>query len=519
MSPHSESDKTPAAVQMADDTSQSPRGLTGYSLTVDLNNPMGNLVSPTAPPVSAEAGPEPVGVTVGKKKKKKKSKGKSKNKAALPSGFEENFADAPMTPAEYAEETNHVYHPSRNFTERIESCLHRYRARRRFDALRKDIFDKYLSLGGIDTSPKQFTGGVDQLKIEEMNANEIATVTGTDAVGRDKDDAGKEGSAWVVDFEAIAKCFFSSRVPYYFDLETPEQMAQCVRIIRNFLNYLLYHNVCPEFKDQINAARTICDIADHELPATKQFSMIGPGDFNIACSTVYQGHYHGTYESTRTWAKDPDFMVGMSNEQATKVISAALAAYGTKDQIQHIKDGKPVFVTDISSPTATFEITSIHPADSHVRELYATNFTDLKPLGRIRARDWVRPYGQEEDMTDDEGEDDGHKKPIMNGSKQKQKEVVKEYEFFLEDPDLLENCFVGMKIEATIRKLNIGVGFFDALVGCFASFYINLPNEMMNGWREPQAIVGGKGGRDLEIDGVEEDEEENAGGVAVDGND
>lgn len=52
-----------------------------------------------------------------------------------------------------------------------------------------------------------FTGGIDRLKLEEMNADEIATVTGTDSVGRDKDMAGKEGSAWVVDFEAIAKCF------------------------------------------------------------------------------------------------------------------------------------------------------------------------------------------------------------------------------------------------------------------------------------------------------------------------
>lgn len=79
MSPHSESE-TPAA-PMADDTTPSPRGLTGYSLLVDVNNPAENAISQMAPPVNAGSGQEAAGVAVGTKKKKKKSKGKSKNKA------------------------------------------------------------------------------------------------------------------------------------------------------------------------------------------------------------------------------------------------------------------------------------------------------------------------------------------------------------------------------------------------------------------------------------------------------
>lgn len=52
-----------------------------------------------------------------------------------------------------------------------------------------------------------FSGGVDQHKLEDMKADEIVTITGTDSVGRDKETAGQEGSAWVVDFEAVAKCY------------------------------------------------------------------------------------------------------------------------------------------------------------------------------------------------------------------------------------------------------------------------------------------------------------------------
>ena len=90
---------------------------------------------------------------------------------------------------------------------RIEACIQRYRAKRRFDSHRRDLFDKYLSLGGIDTGPKMFSGGLDPKTIDGMNAQEIATMTATDYVGRDKSGAGMLGqkSEWVVDFEGVAK--------------------------------------------------------------------------------------------------------------------------------------------------------------------------------------------------------------------------------------------------------------------------------------------------------------------------
>ena len=91
---------------------------------------------------------------------------------------------------------------------RIEACIQRYKAKRRFDSHRKDLFDKYLSLGGIETGPKMFGGGLDAKAIDDMDAQEIATMTATDYVGKDKSSMGTSGqqnSEWVVDFEAVAK--------------------------------------------------------------------------------------------------------------------------------------------------------------------------------------------------------------------------------------------------------------------------------------------------------------------------
>jgi hypothetical protein len=91
---------------------------------------------------------------------------------------------------------------------RIESCIQRYRARRRFDSERKDVFDKYLTLGGIDTGPKMFGGGLDPDTLAERDAGQISDLAAIDSVGRDKHDASTGASdMWTVDFVAVTKCF------------------------------------------------------------------------------------------------------------------------------------------------------------------------------------------------------------------------------------------------------------------------------------------------------------------------
>lgn len=280
-------------------------------------------------------------------------------------------------------------------------------------------------------------------------------------------------------------------------------MARCVAVVRNFLNYLLYHNVCPEYTNQVNAARAVCDLAAREVPATKLFSLAIPGDFNMACSTLYDGYYRGLYNGDQDWAKDSGLTVGMSDDHALKVLKAGLAAYGTAEQIQHVESGRPVHVVDVSVPNTGFEVTSILPADDRVRDLYTNTYGgSFKTLGRIRAKPWIKPYAAVEDVTDDEDEDEDDDNDNYNDSaipstggkaKSKSKSTSKasgsidqpEYEFWIEEEDLLEQCFVGMKIEAKIRTLNMGLRFFDNVAAVYCSFYTRLPNEMLAGWKAP----------------------------------
>lgn len=76
------------------------------------------------------------------------------------------------------------------------------------DSERTNLFNKYMWLGGVDTSQRQFTGFAnDRDALEEADADEIRKMTATDFVGG----SGQrffdplEQEHWVVDFEGIIK--------------------------------------------------------------------------------------------------------------------------------------------------------------------------------------------------------------------------------------------------------------------------------------------------------------------------
>lgn len=74
--------------------------------------------------------------------------------------------------------------------------------------------------------------------------------------------------------------------------------------IKNFLNYLLYHDVCPEYKENINAARVSCDIATKQLWDNHRFVANGPGDFNKACSMLFGGYYFDPDADESDWVNE-----------------------------------------------------------------------------------------------------------------------------------------------------------------------------------------------------------------------
>ncbi|KAH6723035.1 Argonaute siRNA chaperone complex subunit Arb1-domain-containing protein [Leptodontidium sp. MPI-SDFR-AT-0119] len=426
-------------------------------------------------------GSAPVVVAEQPKKKKKKSSGK--NKKPNPTGFEEFYADPPTTPDEHEEECD-LYHETRPFADRMETCIQRYRARRKLDEVRSNILTKYFMLGGVDSTSKAFTGGLDKETVENSTAAEIAAIQASDFLQTGSKNAkyydGSDG--WVVDFESVVKGYFSHRVPRLFPLDSEDEIKTIVSVIRNFLNYVLQHAVCPEYTENVMAARFICEVAEKELWCIKQLASQLPGDFNVSASILYGGKYEAISLDNAAWGgEDADLLgvdLGISVLQAERIFKTGIAFAGTDELFVETMKAD-VHITKTESKY--FEVVGIERASLLSIEEYAAikdhngNAGFIKALGVIKMKAWGGPGFDEDDLTDAEAE----------AAKAALEEAGDTTESFWLEDELLQYCFVGMKVDVVVRELNIGIKFFDVINGIYCSFHTVLPNEKMVGWKEP----------------------------------
>lgn len=123
-----------------------------------------------------------------------------------------------------------------------------------------------------------------------------------------------------------------------FGLYTEAEVKQVCAVIRNFLNYVLAHGVCPEYTKDVLAARKVCELAEKELWSIKQVQNLLPGDFNVAASTLYGGHYQGISLDSSAWAPEAaafDGYVsvdqGLLVAEAERVFKTATAFAGSEE--------------------------------------------------------------------------------------------------------------------------------------------------------------------------------------------
>ncbi|CAG8982547.1 hypothetical protein HYALB_00002329 [Hymenoscyphus albidus] len=378
----------------------------------------------------------------------------AKSKKPKPTGFEEFYADPPITPAEYEEETENQYHSERPFHDRVQTAIQRYRARRKLDEKRANIFTKYLLLGGVDATPKAFTGGaLDEETLANATAEEIAAVQaidfirpgGDDAVNAKFYDPTQEGK-WVVDFEGIVKAFFSCTVPQRIGIHDDEMVKLACKVIKNFLDYLLQHEVCPEYTEEIMTARKVCPLAEKELTAIRKLGTLMPGKFNMALSTLFGGQFQSfAVLDAATWDDGDDGRDFALDEKTAKEIFVEGARFLSSRGISFNS-----LSTIVSVEQRTFQVVK---SDASSGDL----------LVPIVCKPWKGPGLDEFDMPE----------PMPKG----------EQTFWLE-PEIVVLLYVGMKLEVALCELDNGYKFFD-MAGIFCSFYTFMENEKMQDWREP----------------------------------
>jgi hypothetical protein len=353
------------------------------------------------------------------------------------------------------------------------------------------VFYKYLAFGGIDVGPSMFqsVAAFDKESRENMTKTELQEAMSQLSIGDDKYDTSSPSALYAVDFEACMKAFLSRRAHAAFGFETREIVNMVTTTLERFMDYLLQHDVCPEYQNQVLAARDLCRKAESELWATAEAGRWLPGDFNVACSTLFDGQYARNYDGVTDWAPGKEgqaAFVGMTPDVAQQIMLFALAgaaseevfrAFQRRDQADNFEERNQV--VEIKHH-AGFEITKIIEPTKECLKLYKEQSVDFRPVGRVYARPWQNPDAAPVDMTKEERE-------ALEG--RQSKGPAEEYTFFVESV-ILKNLYVGCKVEATIHKLNCGVWFFDDVVGTFPSFDTYLLNDMMEGYRESRWLEG-----------------------------
>ncbi|KAK0378147.1 argonaute siRNA chaperone complex subunit Arb1 [Colletotrichum limetticola] len=378
-------------------------------------------------------------------------------------GFEEFYADPPMAPAEAQEERENIYSLELTFAERIQSCIQRYRARRRLGASDR-IFNKYLFLGGIDTTPRMFGGNVDaDLKdmtpAERREATAIDTVYSSGGGARFYNDDDPDG--WDVDFAGVVAGFCSETLPNETAWDYA-QMGKAVGLLENFLTYILHHDVCPEYDANVKEALDLCQKAKVDLPLSHQALLRFPGQFNLALSELFCNDFF-FFGDAEEFQRPMDF----SPEAVFKV---AMAMNATQEQFNAVANGLRYGTIEvIGEEECSVEIISIHRPNDEAHRLTRSirlgKGHRFEPVGIIITKPCVIEDGY------DYGED------IILSDEQRDT-------FYLED-SILQRLKPGFKLQLCVCELNIGIKFVKQARQVLVEWYTFLPQNLMRHYKEP----------------------------------
>ncbi|KIW81854.1 hypothetical protein Z517_04880 [Fonsecaea pedrosoi CBS 271.37] len=427
-----------------------------------------------------------------KKSKKKRRKPASKRGLGKPTGFEDYFADPPLTPEQYAEEQE-IYHPRLSFLDRITTAIARFEMTRKLTPQRRDVLYKYLIYGSLTISPNVGQGGQDT---EGMDKTQIAHATTQVRISDDLRDLGTETSLYEVDFLGCLRGFLSRRAKNIFGLDTRDEVKMVCTTLERFLDYLLQRDVCPEYKEDVLAARALCRRAEPELWDMAEATRRLPGEFNVACSTLFGGSYARDYDG-ETWWGNPDteeaVFVGLKPDEAQQIVRFGVAGAADEEVytafLAGVQDNVPTMMDIVHTQEHTgFAVTRIEPPTSECKAIYTTHSKLFRPVGRVYAKPWKNPDALPEDLTPSERA--GSSTTTTTGSEPESQDAQPtEYVFFIES--ILQSYIrVGTKIEATVRILGCGIMFFDDVLNVYPTFDEFLVNEMMVGWKSPKPLKG-----------------------------
>lgn len=368
------------------------------------------------------------------------------------------------------------------------TAIQRFERTRKLTPERRDVFYKWLRFGSIVVGSNQFTG-LDPQEAKNLDNDQLAELKSKvqilDEVREDLETTHSEDPKYIVDFLGCAKAYFSYHAALDFGFETKERVATSTTTIERFMDYLLQQEACPEYNDDILQTRNFCRDATEQLWNVEQAKTMMPGEFNRACSTLFDGYYAKNLMTVRPqWSDEAQtgpVYVGLTDEEASQIFGMAMSTVASDDvyekYLEYTTDGRNDLAVVRTIKDEGFEITQLEPPTDENKNLYLTQAKDYRPLGRVLAKPWTDPYAAPEDLTEEE----------IGAARRSRGAEQEVYVFFIE-ADLMQYVQQGQKVLATIKQMNCGVWFFEECTTLYPSFENYIMNELMLSFKAPRAL-------------------------------
>ncbi|KAJ1675495.1 hypothetical protein EV182_001154 [Spiromyces aspiralis] len=289
----------------------------------------------------------------------------------------------------------------------------------------RDIFDMLMRYGNINPGhPIVSAKSRAKMDLEDLEDPVIA-------VYKKREDRLLKGGG-KVDMAFGVTMFFSVQCLRQQPFIEAEQFRQAPRVVEAWLRYLIEHDVCVEYNDDIYRALAVTERAKIELVNCKQLAMTLPGKFNDACSMLFGGSLKDLGDSYAAGTADTSWVSASNGDtQGFGIItlSEAQAVYAR--------------ATGGMAPEEA-EYLGAEPHDVHVEEQLAG---DHEEFCAFKCRRWDREAG----------------KPISD------EDGGRPFTLYFER-EVAQHMCPGIYLEADLHQLSNGVHYIDQVTGVWPSY-------------------------------------------------
>jgi hypothetical protein len=261
-----------------------------------------------------------------------------------------------------------------------------------------------------------------------------------------------------------------------------------ISVVLNFLKYVVAHQVCPEYLDDLERAQEVCERAKSELPQLAHLLRGFPGEFNTAARHLYCQVGPGEGDDERSAVVlDSNTYTEFDKNTLLLDFYTTLLIWSAKETAANSPPRKPISVMNMAEQVFEFiEMPEgMYPENPRRKGAVMPTLDQQRKYERVKQhkdegkRGFVKPCGVVR----------LNPTSVVDGWDHPSEPVVPHWlgdfvDLFLE-LELIEHLEVGMKLRLVVCELDSGIKFIHRVRNIYATFHIFLPQTLMLKYKRP----------------------------------